>query len=131
MYLVACGALLALAAVLNLTDRRMLLLTFVVGINIFFPVPSFTQAQFYGSCIALELMVLLVAVFYSARASGISIFACVLLIITHIMGWTLDGSQPFSPYQLIVKFLEIIQLLACVALSPVFTPILRNHDVTT
>lgn len=131
MYLVTCGALLSLAAVLNLTDRRMLVLILAVGINIFFPVPAFTQAQFYGTCIALELMVLVVAVFYSARASSVSVFACVLLIITHFMGWTLDGSQPFSPYQLIVKFLEVIQLLACVALSPVFTPILRNHDVTT
>lgn len=131
MYLIACGVLLALATVLNLTDRRMLMLTLAVGINVFFPVPSFTQAQFYGTCIALESMVLIVAVFYSARASGISVFSCVLLIITHLMGWTLDGSQPFSPYQLIVKSLEVIQLLACVALSPVFTPILRNHDVTT
>lgn len=127
----ACGVLLALAAALNLRDRRMLTLTFVIGINIFYVVPSHSQAAFYGTCIALESMVLAVAVFSGSRASGVSVFACVLLIITHFMGWTLDGSQPFSPYQLIVKFLEIIQLLACVALSPVFTPILRNHDVTT
>lgn len=132
MYLLACGVLVGLASVLNWRDRRMLALTFAVGINIFYFVPDHSQAAFYGTCIALEAMVLAVAVFYSPRACIIIVYASLGLIITHFMGWTLDGSAPLSPYGMIVKILEISQLFACVALSPVLTPILRNSsDATT
>ena len=128
MYLVACGVLLAVATVLNLRDRRMLALTLAVGVNVFYPVPAQTQAAFYGTCIALELMVLTVAVFYTSRASCIAIYASSALVIVHFMGWTLDGSPPLSPYRVLVKLLECAQLVACVALSPVLTPKLRNRD---
>lgn len=128
MYLVACGILLAVATVLNFKDRRMLVLTLAVGINIFFPIPAHTQAQFYSTCIALEVMVLTTAVFYTSRASCIAVYASLALIIAHFMGWTLDGSPPLSPYRAIVKILECAQLVACVALSPVLTPKLRNRD---
>lgn len=128
MYLVACGVLLAVATVLNLRDRRMLVLTLAVGINIFFPVPSHTQLQFYGTCILLETCVLATAVLYPSRASCIAIYATLVLIAAHFMGWILDGSPPLSPYRSIVKILECAQLLACVALSPVLTSKLRNRD---
>lgn len=128
MYLVACCVLLAVATALNLRDRRMLVLTLAVGINVFFPVPAHTQAQFYGTCIMLELSVLATAVFYPSRASCIAIYASLALIVVHFMGWTLDGSPPLSPYRALVKILECAQLVACVALSPVLTPKLRNRD---
>lgn len=131
MYLIACGALLALAAVLNLTDRRMLALTLVVGATIFLPVPSHTQLQFYGTCIMVETAVLVFSVFVTSRASGVMIHILLAMILAHFMGWILDGSGPFSPYRSIVKILECAQLLACVALSPIIAPILRNQDATT
>lgn len=126
MYLLACGILLAVAIALNWRDRRMLVLTFAVGINIFYVVPSHSQAAFYGTCIALEAMVLAVAVFYHARASSIIAYAALALIVAHFMGWSLDGSSPLSPYRIIVKLLEGAQIFTCVALSPLLTPILRN-----
>lgn len=128
MYLVACGILLAVATVLNLRDRRMFALTLAVGVNIFYVVPSHSQAAFYGTCILLELGVLAVAVFCPSRASCIAIYATLALVVVHFMGWTLDGSQPLSPYRVIVKMLECAQIVACVALSPVLTPKLRNRD---
>lgn len=130
MYLVACGILLAVATVLNLTDRRMLALTLLVGATIFLPVPSHSQLQFYGTCIIAELCVATFAVFYSSRASSLILYCCAGLIVSHFMGWVIDGSAPFSPYRYIVKVLEFSQLAACVALSPVLTPILRNSDAT-
>lgn len=128
MYLVACGILLAVATVLNLTDRRMLALTLLVGATIFLPVPSHTQLQFYGTCIIVETAVLAYVVFVHSRASGMMAHILLAMIVAHFMGWILDGSPPLSPYRSIVKILECAQLAACVALSPVLTPKLRNRD---
>lgn len=128
MYLLACGALIATAVVLNIRDVRMLALTVLVGATVFLPVPSHTQMQFYGTCILVELCVLAWCVFLPSRASSLMIHIVLLMVVAHFMGWILDGSPPLSPYRVIVKVLEISQLLACVALSPVLTPILRNRD---
>lgn len=128
MYLLACGVLLAVATVLNLRDPRMLTLTAVVGVNIFFPVPADGYYTFYGYCILLELMVATVAVFYPSRASCLTLHICAALILAHIMGVSLDGSPPLSPYRVIVKVLECAHIAACLALSPVLRPLLRNRD---
>lgn len=127
MYLVACGFVLAIALGLNLQDRRMLALTVAVGVSVFMPVPAFTQAQFYGTCILAELVVASLAVFYTSRGSTIIFYCCLALVASHFMGWILDGNPPLSPYRLIVKLLEFSQLAACVALSPIIAPILRNR----
>lgn len=132
MYLLACGALLATAVVLNVRDIRMLALTILVGATIFMPVPSHTQMQFYGTCIIVETCVLIYCVFISSRASSTMVNIVLAMIAAHLMGWTLDGSEPLSPYRIIVKILEVTQLATCVALSPVLMPILRNSsDATT
>lgn len=128
MYLVACGALLATAVVLNVRDVRMLALTLLVGATIFMPVPAHSQMQFYGTCILVELCVLAFCVFYASRASCLMIHVLLAMIVAHFMGWMLDGSPPLSPYRVIIKVLEFSQLAVCVALSPVLTPILRNRD---
>lgn len=128
MYLLACGALIATAVVLNIRDIRMLALTFLVGATIFLPVPSHTQMQFYGTCILVELCVLAWCVFINSRASSLMIHIVSAMILAHFMGWILDGSEPLSPYRVIIKILEFSQIGVCVALSPVLTPILRNRD---
>jgi hypothetical protein len=56
---------------------------------------------------------------------------CAVLVIAHMLGYALDGYPPFSPYRSIVKLLEVSQLLACVALSPLMAHLLRNRDATT
>lgn len=131
MYLIACGALLATGIILNTTDRRMLALTLAVGANIFLPIPNDTAALFYGCCIAAELAVAVIA-FSLRNTAGLLVFeVCALLVVTHLMGYVLDGNPPFSPYRAIVKILEVSQLVVCLALSPKLAPILRNHDVET
>lgn len=130
MYLIACAVMLLLAVVLNATDRRMLALTFAVGANIFWPAPE-SYDQFYIFCIAAECAVAFTALALRATASILVAEVCALLVITHLMGYSLDGSPPFSPYRVIVKLLEFSQLAACAALSPVIAPILRNHDAKT
>ena len=130
MYLLACGALIATAVVLNIRDVRMLALTVLVGATVFLPVPAHTQMQFYGTCILVELCVLAWCVFVPSRASCLMIHIVMLMVATHFMGWILDGSEPLSPYRVLIKVLEFSQLSACVALSPVLTPILRNRNAS-
>jgi hypothetical protein len=127
MYLWLCGVSLAIALVVNLRDRRMLALTALVGVSIFLPVPSFTQAQFYGTCILAELLVASLWSFSGSRGNNLMSFLCFLMIICHFGGWILDGSSPFSPYRLIIKCLEFSQILTCVALSPLLLKTLRNR----
>ena len=131
MYFLACGALLATAVVLNLREPRMLALTALVGVSVFLPVPAHSQLAFYGSCVTMELLVGISAILLRPRGGLIIFEMCVALILAHIMGYALDGSPPLSPYRIIVKLLELSQLAACVALSPVLLPVLRNHDATT
>jgi len=128
MYLLACGFFLAVATVLNLKDRRMLALIGIVSINIFYPIPMDSYYGFYVYCIMLEIMVAVVAVFYPSRASCLTLHICAALIIAHVMGMSLDGSPPLSPYRVIVKILECAHIAACLALSTVLMPHLRNRD---
>lgn len=130
MYLIACGLMLLISLVVNASDRRMLVLTLAVGINIFCPTPD-NFYWFYVTVIGLEIFVIISALVLDANASILVAELCALLVITHLMGYALDGSPPFSPYRVIVKLLEFSQLAACAALSPVIAPILRNHDAKT
>lgn len=131
MFTIVCGALFASAIVLNVQDRRMLALTLAVGASFFLPVPKESALHFYIFCIAAECLVFLVALMLKARATGMVQLICLLMTISHVMALSLGGYGFLNPYQFIVKILEFSQLAACVALSPVLLPILRNHDVPT
>lgn len=131
-YLIACGILLAIAAALNFRDWRGLVLTLLVGANIFMPMPQHTAEAFYAGCIVAELVVMVAAFKIKCRASEIVFYASVALVISHFMGYAHDaGSNPLSPYRGIVKLLEVSQLLACMAFSPVLVRILRNRETAT
>lgn len=127
-YLLACGLLLTVGLMLNIPSPRMFLLTAVVGAGYFMPAPTHSAGMFYFFCICVETCVGILALSIDRKAGiWIADFA-VLLVCAHIMGWVLDGNPPFSPYRLIVKLLEFSQIAACVALSPIVAPILRNRD---
>lgn len=130
MFMVACSVMLMIALAVNVKDRRMLALTFVVGVVFFLPTPDLYD-QFYIFCICAEILVAVIALCLRANGSVLVAETCALLVITHLMGYSLDGSPPFSPYRVIVKLLEFSQLAVCAALSPVIAPILRNHDAKT
>lgn len=130
MYQLACAALLVIGLVLNVQSGRMLALTMLVGISIFVPAPMQSAQAFYMVCIHAEIGVGIIAWLTGTKAGVLVMDICVLLVLAHIMGYALDGSPPFSPYRIIVKILEVSQLVACAALSPVLAPILRNHDAT-
>lgn len=117
---------------LNRNDRRMLALTALVTVSVFVEPPTASGEEFYSFCIASEVTIAALALMLRCRASVLIAETCAVLVIAHIMGYAYDaGSHPLSPYRGIVKLLEAVQLLACVALSPRLAPILRNHDATT
>lgn len=108
----------------------MLVLSTLVGVSIFVPVPSNTAAEFYSFCALFEIFVGACALLTKSEAGFLIATACALLVIAHAMGYATDGSAPLSPYHVIVKTLELTELLVCVALSPVIAPILRNQHAT-
>lgn len=128
MYLQVCGALSISALILNLRDFRMLVISMMVVVSIFVPVPSSNAESFYTFCVLFEILVAVIAWATRKEAGFLIANACVLLVIAHVMGYSLDGSVPLSPYHVIVKILELVELGICVALSPVIAPILRNQD---
>lgn len=130
MFIIACAGMLIASLISNLNNRRMLALTALVGVVFFLPTPE-AYDQFYLFCISAECLVAVLALTIRANASVVVAEVCALLVITHVMGYSLDGSPPFSPYRVIVKLLEFLQIAACVVLSPVCAPLLRNHDATT
>lgn len=131
MYQIACGFLIVVGLAVNITDRRMFALTALVGASVFLPAPYESAGHFYLFCIAAETAIALAALALRNSAGILVAEACALLVIAHAMGYALDGNPPFSPYRVIVKLLEVSQLVVCVALSPVLAPILRNHDAKT
>ncbi len=130
-FLLACSALLAVAMAVNLLDRRMLLLTAMVGVGFYWPQPTTSAAAFYTSCIAAEVLVGVAALVLDRKRGFWIADISLALVISHIMGFVIDGSIPASPYHSLVKLLEFSQIVACVALSPVIAPILRNRDEAT
>lgn len=135
MYALACFLLFSIGMILNYLggDRRMLALCFVAGAsaNLYYLTPQHSADAYYMFCIGVDAAVCVIAWKLRASASSMISFLCILLVISHCMAWVLDGSQPLSPYRLIVKILEFSQLAACVALSPVTAPIVRNRHAET
>lgn len=127
MYLYAAAVLWVLALGLNVRDQRSLLLAFFVGSSVMVPVPSDTAIHFYTFCVSAEVIVGVFAYRSRSQMGYLVANVCALLVIAHVFGYVLNGSTPFSPYRAIVKILEFMQLGACVVLSPIAAPILRNR----
>lgn len=109
------AVLLAVALALNASSRRMLALTAIVGAGIFFPVPA---QWFYPICMAIEILVALLALYLACHASSVIVRISILLVMMHITGWIWDGYPATSPYHWVVKLLEHAELIACILLSP-------------
>lgn len=131
MYQFACGSLAVFALILNCLDRRMFCLTLLIIGSILVPAPMGSAEQFYTFCVSVDLAIGFVAWRMAGTPGKWVADICVLLVISHVMGYALDGSLPFSPYHAIVKILEASELLVCVVLSPVVAPVLHNQDAKT
>lgn len=127
MLLNAYAVLLAAAFVLNRHDRRMLLLTLVVGVSVFVPVPRQSAEVFYAFCISAELLVMFLAWRIKAQGSELVMSFSFALAWLHVMGYAVDGSSTLSTYRILVPMLEAALLVACVCTSPAIFARLQNR----
>lgn len=106
--------LLTWAIYLNKDDKKMLLLTLLVGLTYLLPVHLLTNMYaWYAVCIGAELLVLCSALLLRTRASIAVAVVCTMLLINHFSGLFFNGYLDSSPYQYIVPYLEHLELLAC------------------
>ena len=95
----------------------MLLLTLVVGSGIFTPIAN---ENFYIWCMVVEAFICIAALALSTEASRIIIIMSLMLIGFHYLGLKLGGHQDDSPYHVLVKMCECLELAACILLSRPF-----------
>ena len=117
------AALLILAALyLNRADERMLMLTTAVGVSYFLPVYLITvPVTWYYACVATEATVFIAALVLRARASESIMFLCLMLSLCHITGLVFPIHAATNPYEIIVPYLEYLELLSCSLFSTCIT----------
>lgn len=101
--------LLGLAILFNFRRPRALALIAVVGIGIFTPIP---REHFYAWSALVEIIVFVFSFMVGGPKSQAVAFFCVLLIITHFMGYYMDGYHERS-YHYMVRIYEHSELLVC------------------
>ncbi|MCX7283892.1 MAG: hypothetical protein NTX28_07585 [Novosphingobium sp.] len=124
---VAYSALFALAIWAGWRDWRLLALTAVVALNVFLPMPRDTALQFYTACASAEIIVAVAALSLRLPASIPIAVVCALLVVSHALGYQYDGFPAFSPYRVICKLLEALEILCCVIFSKKVLSILNNR----
>lgn len=124
--MIAYAALLGLSLWLNRADRKMLLLSVLVGGSFFMEVPRGSPSEFYGVCITIEIVLAVAALALGARASLIVAEICLVMVAAHIMGWLTNGYAPFSPYKGIMLITEYAQIAVCILASRSALTRLRN-----
>ena len=124
--MIAYAALLGLSLWLNRADRKMLLLSALVGGSFFMEVPRGGPAEFYGVCLTIEVVLAVAALAIGARASLIVAEICLVMVAAHIMGWLTNGYAPLSPYKGIMFITEYAQIAVCILASRSAIERLRN-----
>lgn len=124
--MIAYAALLGLSLWLNRADRKMLLLSAMVGGGFFMEVPSSTSTAFYVTCLTVQIAQACAALALRARASLVVAEICLVMVAAHIMGWLTNGYAPDSPYKGIMFITEYAQIAVCILASRSAICRLRN-----
>lgn len=122
------AALMLLSLWFNRGDGKLLWLTAVVAASFFLDVPRSSQLAFYGTCIAVEVGVAWAAYALKTRASPLVIELCAVMVIAHIMGWSIDGHSSTSMYKVIMWTAEYSQILVCLIAAQPAVSRLKNHE---
>ena len=122
------AALMLLSLWFNRGDGKLLRLTLVVAASFFLDVPRTSQAAFYLTCITVELAVAWAAYVLETRASPLVIELCLVMVVAHIMGWSIDGHSSTSMYKVIMWTTEFSQILVCLAAAQPAITRLKNHE---
>jgi hypothetical protein len=114
----AYAALLCAAMWFNRADWRTFLLSIVVGIGLFVPIPwTANPSLWYFECFIGELIIICCALALRSPTSWYVIVFCVLLSTMDIAGVLYGPTKGIGPYRIIVPILETGEMLICVLLS--------------
>lgn len=124
--MLTAAILLCVALWLNRKEPNALLLTLLIGISAFIPVPP---ENFYLNCAIGEFCIFIAAWSLNVRASQAIMLICFQLEVAHLLGFYLNGYPPESPYRTVVPFLEHLELVVCSLFSyPIFSRILSRLE---
>lgn len=121
------AALMLLGLALNVSNKRMLILTATVGAGVLLPVmPTQSPELFYIQCLLMDTFVMIMAYLIRAKtASSIVVFLSSLLCGLHISGLILGPSDGVGVYRISIPLFEISQLLTCILASGAFIQSIR------
>lgn len=125
--IIGWSILLGLALLINLSDRKMLALTFIVAAGFFSPVPQTSWQEFYMYCMLTEACVFIAAYNVKCYERYAIMLLAFLLFVCHAMGYWKDGYPAFSPYRSLVPMIEYMQIIACIIFSQPIRSRLINH----
>lgn len=109
------SVLLLLAIWLCRTERRMLLLTLLVGLSHYLPVEYITnRSAWFSACIAVETSITIIALYMNVPARLAIFGICSMLTVSHLISWVIHTN---STYYQIVQVLEHLELVPCIIFS--------------
>lgn len=115
--MITSSLLVLLAVYLNKDDVKMLALTLIVAASYFLPVEYITnRTAWYSTVVIAEMIVIISALALRTRASLVIVIICAMLEINHLSA-ILFGGHYGSPYEIVIKSLEYIELAACCLFS--------------
>jgi len=120
--------LLAVALIVNASDKKMLALCLAVSAGVFLPMPKTSWELFYISCIGLEICVAYIAWRLRCAASNPIVLLSAILVICHAAGMALDGYPALSAYRILIPVLEKTEFVFCILLSSPVLGLLHNHE---
>lgn len=107
-----------IACILNYRHKEALLLTLIVGLGAFSPIPErFGEIAWYSICASIEITIFLFAINLRTIASYPIAALSVLFIFVHYLGWKFHGYIIGSPYHLFARTLEFTEISSCAVLS--------------
>lgn len=125
--MILASLLLALGIWLNKDEKKMLLLTLLVGLSYFLPTQLISHYYtWYFVVMATEMIVMCSAICLRTKASVAIAIICAMLLINHVNGLFFGGHLEGSPYYFVVKYLEYIELLSCSLFSTTIINKLRG-----
>lgn len=89
----------------------MLLLTLVVGIGIFIPIP---EKEYYFFCAAVEVLVATCADLIDCAASNMVVLLALLMVVIHFTAFVMIGSRIDCPYHNLIVACEYLEIIACI-----------------
>jgi len=106
--------ILVIALLINCRNTRMIILTAVIGIDVFLPIPETSgRAVWCIDCIFVDAITALAVMMVNAETSFALFVTCITLVIIHLV-YLQAGAVHFPEYKMLLPSLECVMLMFCV-----------------